>query len=193
MQRYDYLRNEVIISSHFRLCSRGVNISIIMNQCKFCLISYVWPHDLQRHLKLKLPMKEKGHTTSSNQQQESTMSIQQQQQQKLHITSNKQQQEGAYSTQQRIYETSQNQNQEKHLKQQQEQQQQQQKFQFTHPFTANVSGPTSCGKTYFVKLLLQNCLTKIDLPPERIIWLYKRWQHLYDVIKDTVSPSVEFI
>lgn len=158
-----------------------------MNQCKFCLKSYVLPHDLQRHLKLKHPMKEKGHTTSPNLQQESTMSIQQQQQ-KLYITSNKQQQEGAYSTQQRIYETSQYQNQEKHLKQQQ-----QQKFQFTHPFTANVSGPTSCGKTYFVKLLLQNCLTKIDPPPERIIWLYKRWQLLYDVIKDTVSPSVEFI
>lgn len=86
----------MIISSHFRLCSRGVNISIIMNQCKFCLKSYVLPHDLQRHLKLKHPMKEKGHTTSPNLQQESTMSIQQQQQ-KLYITSNKQQQEGAYS------------------------------------------------------------------------------------------------
>jgi hypothetical protein len=53
--------------------------------------------------------------------------------------------------------------------------------------------PTSCGKTYFVKLLLQNCLTKITPPPERIIWLYKRWQPLYDVIKDTVSRNVEFI
>lgn len=136
-----------------------------MIQCKFCLKSYVWPHDLQRHLKLKHPVKEKGHTISSNQQQESTMSIQQQQQQKLYITSNKQLQEGAYSTQQRIYETSQNQYHLKHLKQQQQQ------FQFTYPFTANVSGPTSCGKTYFVKLLLQNCLTKIDPPPERIIWL----------------------
>lgn len=49
------------------------------------------------------------------------------------------------------------------------------------------------GNTYFVKLLLQNCLTKISPPPERIIWLYKRWQPLYDIIKDTVSPSVEFI
>ena len=39
-------------------------------------------------------------------------------------------------------------------------------------FTVNISGPTACGKTYFVKLLLQNCLTKISLPPERIIWLY---------------------
>lgn len=46
---------------------------------------------------------------------------------------------------------------------------------------------------YIVKLLLQNCLTKFAPPPERIIWFYKRWQPFYDVIKDTVSPSVEFI
>lgn len=29
--------------------------------------------------------------------------------------------------------------------------------------------------------------------PERILWLYKRWQPLYDVIKSTVYPSVEFM
>lgn len=99
-----------------------------------------WPHDLQRHLKLKHPIKEKGYTTRSNQQQESTMLTQQQQQQKLYITSNKQLQEGTHLTQQKIYDTSQNQYQETHLKQQQ------QNFQFKHPFTVNVSGSTSCGK-----------------------------------------------
>lgn len=64
---------------------------------------------------------------------------------------------------------------------------------FQFKFTANVSGPTSCGKTFFVKLLLETCLSKISTPLKQIIWLYKRWQPLYDVIKDTVSPSVEFI
>jgi hypothetical protein len=29
--------------------------------------------------------------------------------------------------------------------------------------------------------------------PQRIIWLYKRWQPLYDEIKGTVHPRVEFI
>lgn len=29
--------------------------------------------------------------------------------------------------------------------------------------------------------------------PERILWLYKRWRPLYDVIKSTVYPSVEFM
>ena len=36
-------------------------------------------------------------------------------------------------------------------------------------------------------------MTKISPPPERIIWLYKRWQPLYDVIQETVYPKVDFI
>ena len=36
-------------------------------------------------------------------------------------------------------------------------------------------------------------MTKILPPPERIIWLYKRWQPLYDVIQETVYPKVDFI
>ena len=68
----------------------------------------------------------------------------------------------------------------------------QQDFVFQHPFTAIVSGPTSCGKTYFLMTLLQHCSTKIFPPPERILWLYKRWQPLYDVIQQTV-PIVDFI
>lgn len=36
-------------------------------------------------------------------------------------------------------------------------------------------------------------MSKISPPPERILWLYKRWQPLYDIIKSTVYPSVEFI
>jgi hypothetical protein len=33
----------------------------------------------------------------------------------------------------------------------------------------------------------------ISLCPERIVWLYKRWQPLYDDIRRTVHPHVEFI
>jgi hypothetical protein len=29
-------------------------------------------------------------------------------------------------------------------------------------------------------------------PLQRIVWLYKRWQPLYDVIRKTVFPPVEF-
>lgn len=30
-------------------------------------------------------------------------------------------------------------------------------------------------------------------PPERIVWLYKRWQPLYDVIQSKVYSKVEYI
>ena len=52
-----------------------------------------------------------------------------------------------------------------------------------------VSGPTSCGKTHFVKEMLRNSL--VSPLPARIVWLYKRWQPLYDEIRK--SMVVEFI
>ena len=56
-----------------------------------------------------------------------------------------------------------------------------------------VSGPTSCGKTYFLKEMLRRAQSTIVPPPERIVWLYKRWQPLYDVIQNTVVPAVKFV
>jgi hypothetical protein len=62
-----------------------------------------------------------------------------------------------------------------------------------HPFTMVISGPTSCGKTSLVSYILQHVQHLIEPPPQRIVWLYKRWQPLYDVIQRMVKPSVEFI
>jgi len=39
--------------------------------------------------------------------------------------------------------------------------------------------------------VLQNQTIKPDV--HRIVWLYKRWQPLYDVIQTTVVPQVEFV
>jgi hypothetical protein len=64
---------------------------------------------------------------------------------------------------------------------------------FKNPFTMTVSGVTSCGKTNFVKQLLQNSHQFIQPTLQRIIWLYKRWQPLYDEIQKTVTPRVEFV
>ena len=66
-------------------------------------------------------------------------------------------------------------------------------FYFKHPFTSIVSGPTSCGKTTFVKRLLQGNSKVIQPRIQRIVWLYRRWQPLYDEIARTVYPRVEFV
>ncbi len=60
-----------------------------------------------------------------------------------------------------------------------------------HPFTMCISGPTSCGKTYLtMEILMEN---KIYPRPQRIIWLYKRWQPFYDALKTGLDPRIEFI
>ena len=61
-----------------------------------------------------------------------------------------------------------------------------------HPFTMCISGPTSCGKTYLVKCILKD-LASVSPRPQRIIWLYKRWQPLYTEMKQCVRPKIEFI
>lgn len=44
-----------------------------------------------------------------------------------------------------------------------------------------------------VKDLLQNNTNKIQPGIQRIVWLYKRWQPMYTLIKRTAVPKVEFI
>ena len=52
---------------------------------------------------------------------------------------------------------------------------------------------SACGKTTFVKELLLNHGQRIRPTIQRIVWLYKRWQPLYDDIQKSVLPKVEFI
>ena len=52
---------------------------------------------------------------------------------------------------------------------------------FNHPLTMILAGPTSSGKTTWIKKLLESDL--IQPTPQRIVWLYKRWQPLYDTMK----------
>ena len=61
---------------------------------------------------------------------------------------------------------------------------------FQHPFTMIVAGPIMSGKSYWMKQRLLS--DRITPPPDRIIWLYKRWQPLYEDLKDRI-PHLEFI
>jgi hypothetical protein len=61
-----------------------------------------------------------------------------------------------------------------------------------HPFTMIVAGPTMSGKSTWIKNLLLLNKQLISPAPERILWIYKRWQPLYDELKYWI-PSMKFI
>ena len=65
-------------------------------------------------------------------------------------------------------------------------------FMFRHPFTMLLAGPTSCGKTTWMKHLLQQAESMITSPPEKILWFYKRWQPAYTDLQETV-PCIKFV
>ena len=58
---------------------------------------------------------------------------------------------------------------------------------FKHPFTAIVAGPTGCGKSSWIEVLLKN-LRKVVPRPEKIYWCFSEWQKLYEKI-----DGVEFV
>ena len=59
---------------------------------------------------------------------------------------------------------------------------------FKHPFTCLIAGPTGSGKTVFTVRLIENALTLIEPPPERIIWCYGVYQKFFNSVK-----NVEFV
>uniref|UniRef100_A0ABD2W625 AAA+ ATPase domain-containing protein n=1 Tax=Trichogramma kaykai TaxID=54128 RepID=A0ABD2W625_9HYME len=48
-----------------------------------------------------------------------------------------------------------------------------------HPWTSILSGPTGCGKTFFVKKFLNNLTRMSDTRFERVILYYSEWQPTY--------------
>lgn len=53
-----------------------------------------------------------------------------------------------------------------------------------HPFSAILAGPSNCGKSYFIKQVLQNAELVLSVMPENIVWCYSCWQPMY---KDLMS------
>ncbi len=58
-------------------------------------------------------------------------------------------------------------------------------------FKLFVSGPSRCGKTFFVADMLQNIQTFAKQPPWLIIYIYKVWQSKFDEMKSLVHVFLE--
>ena len=58
-------------------------------------------------------------------------------------------------------------------------------------FKLFISGPSRCGKTFFVSELLENIDTITKEPPETIIYVYKVWQSKFDEMKNVVHIFME--
>ena len=174
-----------------------------MYRCKFCDKAYEYPSSLARHISFK----HSGMYVQQQQQQQDTTddafvqqqnttddTFTQQQQQKQQ----QQQAMGDAFVQQQTMDDACVQQQQFTMdnavvhQQQQQQQPKDDTFALKHPFTAILSGPTSSGKTFLLTNILQNVDRLCEPTPQRIVWLYKRWQPLYDIIKKTVFPIVEF-
>ena len=48
-----------------------------------------------------------------------------------------------------------------------------------HPFTCILAGPSNCGKSWFVRKLLENARSVLSHQPSNIVWIYSCWQPLY--------------
>jgi hypothetical protein len=58
-------------------------------------------------------------------------------------------------------------------------------------FKLFISGPSRCGKTFFVADMLQNIQTFAKQPPSLIIYIYKVWQSKFDEMKSLVHVFLE--
>ena len=61
-----------------------------------------------------------------------------------------------------------------------------------HPFPALIAGPTCCGKSQFVKRLLESGEDIIYGVPENIIWCYGVYQSAYDGMQRSI-PNIHFV
>lgn len=49
-----------------------------------------------------------------------------------------------------------------------------------HPFSLVISGPSNCGKTFFVKSIIEKASTIISTKIDNIVYIYSCWQPLYN-------------
>ena len=60
-------------------------------------------------------------------------------------------------------------------------------FNFKHPFTCIMSGPTQCGKTHFTFKLLENLGSMVKPKPTKVIWCYGEYQSRFEELPEWVT------
>ena len=64
-------------------------------------------------------------------------------------------------------------------------------IQFDENFSMLVSGPSKCGKTYFVSSLLNNLETVCVRPPSKVIWVYTNAQAAHTALTPFVTQFID--
>ena len=59
-----------------------------------------------------------------------------------------------------------------------------------HAFTALISGPTSCGKSWWVKRFIEHLSEMVTPTPDEVIYCYSEYQPMFDSLKE---KGVQFI
>ena len=58
-------------------------------------------------------------------------------------------------------------------------------------FKLFLSGPSRCGKTYFISTLLENLSSFAKQPPTKIIYIYTVWQTKFDEMQRMVNVFIK--
>ena len=56
-------------------------------------------------------------------------------------------------------------------------------------FKLFISGPSRCGKTFFVSELLENIESFAKEPPETVVYVYKVWQRIFVIFDDLINSK----
>lgn len=56
-----------------------------------------------------------------------------------------------------------------------------------HPFSMILAGPSNCGKSYFIKNVLQYADHVLSVKPDNVVWFYSCWQPLYKELMSKYS------
>ena len=66
-------------------------------------------------------------------------------------------------------------------------------FNFQHPCSMMVVGPSQCGKTHFVhQLLTHKRIAYPDKKPVMVYWFYNQWQPWYEEIQHALKNKIRF-